>query len=918
MAEQLNFNLGIDATPMIQGAAQATQALEQKFKQAGNNIRSELEKPITIQAEFNLTGDPKKKYDEMVGGVQKVKEEQRKLNKRTKAQSKLQDKVSTALKGTKAQKKAALKLVERLMLNTKLTKEEMALLAKAAKELKKSLPKDKDMPKPGGAKGLETSFTGAHIAANLVTQAINGAMRAVGSLARTGMEMQMLNLQMEAFAGGAQEAEAAMSQFAAIASRSPLDVMQVAEGGRIMMAYGVSTQEAVIATEQLAIAAAATGGQLNNMARNLGQIEAQGRAYTRDLTQFAIQGVPIWRELSAVTGASVAELKDMAKDGKISFNSVSAALGRLTEAGGEFAMTAERMQETFKGKLALIESQFQTTAGEITEAMADIDSALGTSGFVNKLVEGMKNAGKVAAAMAEGFQNASYEGGIIANNVGQVDQNLKAADASAATFLDRFLVDPMESLNIGAQKNTELMRTAAQRHRENNTELYGAKTAADQLNISMSALTTRLQEMAQNPVGRETVGDFRELATEIGSSQAAMQRLGREALDVFNITDEKIKQEIANREHLKEVAVQAIQDEKEAIASREQLERESYERQVQRINGRIEGSNKRIEAINKELDATRQLGPAGEKLEALRVRELQYTARTGKELEGHITKEERKKLRAQASLEQIQAQEKANELNKEKIQEENKIRELKKKLIAEEKKFMEDQAKLNERSNELIKAQNDSISVLNGEIQALVDILGGDLANNWSQVQGLIDSAQGETGELTTEQQIYNTTIEQAAKNYDLVIRKLDTIRKKILTMPKLKTSGGGGENKFAGGPVSGGSTYTVNELGKEAFLSASGKLSMINAPAFGDWKAPGAGTVIPAHLTKQLDIPTGGINVNRAAGSRASVGGVMSVIQAAGGDTFNNSVTIQAANPVQAANNVMVEMTRLRRRRFR
>ncbi len=138
----------------------------------------------------------------------------------------------------------------------------------------------------------------------------------------------------------------------------------------------------------------------------------------------------------------------------------------------------------------------------------------------------------------------------------------------------------------------------------------------------------------------------------------------------------------------------------------------------------------------------------------------------------------------------------------------------------------------------------------------------------------------------------------------------------------KTPQTGAMGNSYFAGGAISGGTVATVNELGKEAFLSASGKLSMINAPAWGQWKAPSNGTVIPAHLTKQLDIPKGGVNLNAAAGMNAgkSAGmtGIMAAVRASsGGDIFNQSVTVQSANPTQTANNMMVEMTRLKRRRL-
>ena len=128
---------------------------------------------------------------------------------------------------------------------------------------------------------------------------------------------------------------------------------------------------------------------------------------------------------------------------------------------------------------------------------------------------------------------------------------------------------------------------------------------------------------------------------------------------------------------------------------------------------------------------------------------------------------------------------------------------------------------------------------------------------------------------------------------------------------------------RASGGPVAGGSTYQVNELGKEAFLSAAGKLSMINAPSFGHWRAPSSGTVIPAHLTKQLDVPSGGIDLNRAAGANAAkagggMAGMVRAIQGAmGGDTFHQNVTVQAINPVQAANNMMVNMQKMRRTRY-
>ena len=64
---------------------------------------------------------------------------------------------------------------------------------------------------------------------------------------------------------------------------------------------------------------------------------------------------------------------------------------------------------------------------------------------------------------------------------------------------------------------------------------------------------------------------------------------------------------------------------------------------------------------------------------------------------------------------------------------------------------------------------------------------------------------------------------------------------------------------RFTGGPVDAGQTYRVNDgpsgmsLGQEAFLSASGALSLINRPLNSLWTAPSRGTVIPANITSRL-----------------------------------------------------------------
>jgi len=59
--------------------------------------------------------------------------------------------------------------------------------------------------------------------------------------------------------------------------------------------------------------------------------------------------------------------------------------------------------------------------------------------------------------------------------------------------------------------------------------------------------------------------------------------------------------------------------------------------------------------------------------------------------------------------------------------------------------------------------------------------------------------------------------------------------------------------SRWSGGPVEGGQSYRINELGQEAFLASSGRLSLINKPANSLWTPPSSGVVIPAGVTEGL-----------------------------------------------------------------
>ena len=141
--------------------------------------------------------------------------------------------------------------------------------------------------------------------------------------------------------------------------------------------------------------------------------------------------------------------------------------------------------------------------------------------------------------------------------------------------------------------------------------------------------------------------------------------------------------------------------------------------------------------------------------------------------------------------------------------------------------------------------------------------------------------------------------------------------------------------SKWTGGPVQGGQRYTVNELGREMFMSKSGQISEIKKPAFGSWVAPSSGTVIPASISAMIrsgqDAGTAAQAVSALSGRSSGVsapsgrGGYerkllreIGKIGNSGGGNITNNVQITSDRPVNDASQMLVQMARLRNTRRR
>lgn len=351
---------------------------------------------------------------------------------------------------------------------------------------------------------------------------------------------------------------------------------------------------------------------------------------------------------------------------------------------------------------------------------------------------------------------------------------------------------------------------------------------------------------------------------------------------------EKMQMDMEKSKAAREALVNGYEEEKNAIkANQDAFKAASDER--------IESYRKELDAIKQkadfEIQALERLTPAEAKLAAIREQELRKKIQRG-------TQQER--LEAQAQLDQIERAKKIAEvkerlkaqedaINKKIVAEKDaadaasdnakkamatidaKIEEIKKKGREEEAKHQENMTlqkqkeydtKQKERDKEL-KAINDELAAREKLVPAMQAQNEATADNAKTTSESLVPALEQATTNAQELAKAVNNQLvpglTEAASKAEIIANQLKSINGMTVTVyiKEVRTPG-----RWAGGPVEAGQTYRVNELGKEGFLSASGTLTPIRKPMNALWRPTTDGTVIPAHIMKELSIPQIGVQV--------------------------------------------------------
>ena len=213
----------------------------------------------------------------------------------------------------------------------------------------------------------------ARIAAQYMSVAvgINKAMKLMSSGTEFNKFLENQTMAFTVMMKSAENAKAKMEELYDFAVKSPLTFKDTASAAKQLMAYGFAAKELVPTMDTLGTVALATGHSLGDIAYVYGTLRSQGRAYTRDLMQFGMRGIPIYEELAKVMGVNEQQIQKLTSQGKVGFKEVERAFQSMTSGSGRFAGMIEQYMDTLTGKLAMFEDIFEKSTGKMMRGATD-------------------------------------------------------------------------------------------------------------------------------------------------------------------------------------------------------------------------------------------------------------------------------------------------------------------------------------------------------------------------------------------------------------------------------------------------------------------------------------------------------------------------------------------------------------------
>lgn len=208
----------------------------------------------------------------------------------------------------------------------------------------------------------EVAFAGMTAAADAF------AVSVLKSGVQYNAEIETYMTRLTTLTGSVEKANAVLEQIKKDALATPFEVSSLTQAESLLLATGMSAQDARKDILALGDAISASGGgnaELSRMAVNMQQIKNVGKATALDIKQFAYAGIDIFGLLADSMGITRSEAAQL----DVTYDMLSAALQKASSEGGKYYGAMEKQSQTYSGAMSNLKESFSVFKGELSKGV---------------------------------------------------------------------------------------------------------------------------------------------------------------------------------------------------------------------------------------------------------------------------------------------------------------------------------------------------------------------------------------------------------------------------------------------------------------------------------------------------------------------------------------------------------------------
>ncbi|MES2706072.1 MAG: tape measure protein [Verrucomicrobiota bacterium] len=194
----------------------------------------------------------------------------------------------------------------------------------------------------------------------------------IGSAINQAADSEMTSVMFKVLLGDAEKAKKALAEIRILDQQSPLSFNALAEGGKQLLAMGISAEEMIPTMSLLGEVSLGNSERFGRLVYAFGQISSLGRLAGTELRQLTELGFNPLEYIAKRTGETMAQLTARMSDGKISIREVRQAFMDATSPGGRFFGALEEGAKTFTGKMSKL-------TGTISAGMINIGTGINSA-----------------------------------------------------------------------------------------------------------------------------------------------------------------------------------------------------------------------------------------------------------------------------------------------------------------------------------------------------------------------------------------------------------------------------------------------------------------------------------------------------------------------------------------------------------